>query len=463
MSRSRLFFRRWQNWLGLILILVFVFAAAAAPYLSPDDPKNPGPFMRVGRAFESRPLPPDENAILGLLPRGIDVYHALVWGTRDALRFGLIVTISTALFGILYGAVSGYAAGRAGGLMLRIADSFLAFPPIAGVVFLQQLYVTSVSSLGGFVDPGSGQIFSFTNTPIAVTVIQSLLERFNPLMLSLIVFSWMPYARLVHSIVLTLKQTDFIQAARALGSSPFWIIRKHLLRNSTGPAIVLAARDVGGVVLLQATLTFIGIGGDSVWGTMLADGRNWVLGPGGSLLTYWWVFLPPTLAVILFGVAWNIFGDSLNDVLVPTTHETFRGQAFWNRKRRKEETGPEPEDQPLASIESVLPLEAPGPAGQFLRSEGPVKKNSSVNGDDPVLHSARDDASRGDLPRALHAYDYLIRHNRLIEQVLPDLAQLAKKYPRDPQVWQSLGDALTRAGQADHATQSYDQARKLKQ
>jgi peptide/nickel transport system permease protein len=319
MIRTRLFFRRWQNWLGLLLILAYVVIALAAPYLSPDDPKNPGPFMRVGRAFEARPLPPDENAILGQLPRGIDVYHALVWGSRDALQFGLIVTITTALFGILYGAISGYASGRVGGLMLRIADSFLAFPPIAGVVFLQQLFAATITAMGGiyYTSDILGRVVDIAGP---ATLIQTLLENVNPLMLSLIVFSWMPYARLVHSIVITLKQTDFIQAARALGGSAFWVIRKHLLHNSTGPAIVLAARDVGGVVLLQATLTFINIGGDSVWGTMLAQGRNWVLGPGGSLFTYWWVFLPPTLAVIVFGIAWNLLGDGLVDLFNPRSY-----------------------------------------------------------------------------------------------------------------------------------------------
>ncbi len=316
MRRFRRFFCRWQNWFSLLLILAFIGIAIAAPYLSPDDPTEPGPFMRIGRATEGHPLPPDEKAILGMLPFGIDVFHALVWGSRDALQFGLIVTISTALFGILYGAISGFAGNQLGGFMIRVADSFLAFPPIAGLIFLQQLFLTTVASLGGlnFFSP----FFPQTVDPQAPTpFIQYLLEHVNPLMLSLIVFSWMPYARLVHSIVLTLKQTEFIQAARALGGSPSWIIRKHLLQNSTGPATVLAARDVGGVVLLQATLTFINIGGDSIWGTMLSQGRDWVIGPGGSLLTYWWVFLPPTLAVMLFGIAWNLLGDGLNDVFDP--------------------------------------------------------------------------------------------------------------------------------------------------
>jgi peptide/nickel transport system permease protein len=315
MRRARLYFRHWQNWAGFLLVLAFVFVALAAPYLSPNDPKDPGPFMRVGRLFESRPLPPDENAILGMLPLGIDVYHALIWGTRDALQFGLIVTISTALFGILFGAVSGYLEGPIGGFMLRVADSFLAFPPIAALVFLQQLFSVTVTALGGFLF--SGEIYTFANDPVEVSLIQTLIERINPLMLSLILFSWMPYARLVNSIVITLRQTEFVQAARALGSSPFWMIRKHLLPNSVAPAMVLAARDVGGVVLLQATLTFINLDGGSVWGTMLSQGRNWVLGPGGSLLTYWWVFVPPTLTVMLFGIAWNMFGDSLSDIFDP--------------------------------------------------------------------------------------------------------------------------------------------------
>ena len=349
MRYIRLFFRRPQNWLGLVLILAYVFIAVAAPYLSPDDPKRPGPFMRVGRATEARPLPPDENAILGMLPRGIDVYHALVWGSRDALRFGLIVTLCTALFGVFYGAVSGYTGGLVGGLMLRIADSFLAFPPIAGVVFLQQLFIT-VTALGGAY--ASGEIYTFSGDPVRVSIIQILFEHINPLMLSLIIFSWMPYARLVHSIVITLKQTEFIQAARALGGNTFWITRKHLLSNSTGPAMVLAARDVGGVVLLQATLTFINIGGDSIWGIMLAQGRNWVLGPGGNLLTYWWVFLPPTIAVMVFGIAWNMFGDSLSDVLSPTYYEDFHSRSFWNKKRRKTEL---PRDELPDFVPAVMP------------------------------------------------------------------------------------------------------------
>ncbi|MEW5938534.1 MAG: ABC transporter permease [Chloroflexota bacterium] len=318
MRRVRRFFSHWQNWLALLFTLGFIIIALAAPGLSPDNPKTPGPFMRVGRITESEPIPPGESekAPLGMLPFGVDVYHALVWGARDALQFGLTVTLVTGLFGVLYGAIAGLTGGRWGRFMMNVADSFLALPVIAGVVFLQQLFASTIQAMGGiyFMHRTSGMVIEIVGP---MTPIQWVLERVSPLMLSLIVLSWMPYARMVHSTVILLANADFVQAARALGGGAWWVIRKHLIPNSYGPAFVLGARDVGGVVLLQATFTFIGLGGDSVWGAMLSQGRNWVIGPGGSLLRYWWVFLPPTLAVMIFGIAWNMLGDGLSDALNP--------------------------------------------------------------------------------------------------------------------------------------------------
>lgn len=448
------FFSRWQNWISVLLILIFVGVALAAPILAPLDPEEPEVFMQVGRRTEGSPQPPSEEAILGMLPFGIDIFHPLVWGARDALQFGLIVTLSTALFGVLYGAIAGYIGNRPGTLMIRLSDSFLAVPPIAGLVFLQQLLVTTISFMGGpdFYMPFFPQTIDPEGPPPPIV---SILERVNPLMLSLIVFSWMPFARLVHSIVLTLRQTDFVQAARALGGGPIWIIRKHILRNSIGPAIVLAARDVGGVVLLQATLTFVQIGGDSIWGQMLSQGRNWVIGPGGSLMKYWWVWLPPTLAVMAFGIAWNMFGDGLNDVLEPGSQQRFGRRPFW--RRRDQAAAPEP------VVEAALPEVAPVALSLNSPFTATPQKTAVTNGADPILVTARDYLSRGDLPQALHGYGFLIQRGRSMDEVLPDLARLAKSHPGDPQVWQALGDALTRTGRLEHADQSYERARKLRQ
>ena len=316
MRRLRRFFSHWQNWFAVILILGYAGIAIAAPAISPDDPRNPGPYLRVGRSTEGRPLPPSEKAPLGMMPYGLDVLHSLLWGARGALQFGLLVTFLAAAFGILYGSVAGLIGGHGGGWMMSISDSFLAVPVIAGVVFLQQLYVSTIVPTGGlyYTSQWYGRVVEVVGP---ATPLRWVLERIDPLMLSLIILSWMPYARIVHSTVILLARTEFVQAARALGGNPWWVIRKHLIPNSLAPALVLAARDVGAVVLLQATLTFVGVGGNSVWGEMLARGRSWVIGPGGSLLNYWWVFLPPTLAVMLFGIVWNMLGDGLNDALDP--------------------------------------------------------------------------------------------------------------------------------------------------
>lgn len=318
MRRLRIFLSRWQNWLGLLIVLFFTVMALAAPLLSPPNDTTQGAFKKVGRSTDWTPYPPSEESPLGTIPGQIDVFHALVWGGREAMVFGLSVALGAFLFGSLFGAIAGYAGGAVNNLMMRITDAFLTFPVLAGVVFLQQLVAVTIESMGGlywFNNDYHGQVidFQFTPPPFAV-----FLMKVDPILVSLIIFSWMPFARIINTMVITLKNTEFIQAGRALGGSPWWIIRRHLLPNAISPAIVLAARDVGSSVILQATITFIGLGGASAWGILLSLGRNWVIGPGGDLLSTWWVFLPVTLAIILFGIGWNLIGDGLTEALDPT-------------------------------------------------------------------------------------------------------------------------------------------------
>jgi peptide/nickel transport system permease protein len=318
MRRLQLFLSRKQNWLGLLIVLAFGFVALAAPLLSQPNATTQGAFKKVGRSSDLRPHAPSETAILGTLPGQIDVYHALIWGAHEAVIFGLSVALGAFIFGSLFGAIAGYAGGAVNGMMMRVADAFLTFPILAGVVFLQQIVAVTIESMGGtywFNNYYFGKVvdFQFTPPPFAV-----FLMKVDPILISLILFSWMPIARIVNTMVITLKNMDFVQSARALGGSPFWIVRRHLLPNSIGPAFVLAARDVGSSVILQATITFIGLGGASSWGILLSLGRNWVIGPGGSLLDAWWVFLPVTLAIVLFGIGWNLLGDGLMEAFDPT-------------------------------------------------------------------------------------------------------------------------------------------------
>jgi peptide/nickel transport system permease protein len=315
MRSSNRFFSRWQNWVGVLLLLVYVVLAVAAPVLSPQDPKKPGAFLVKGRGNDTQPQPPSEKSPLGTLPGQVDVFHTIVWGSGNALTFSFTVVFFTALFGVTYGAVAAYLGGWVNDLLMRITDAFLAFPVIAAVVFFQQLVSMAVASFGGYYI--NGAIYGMEGYAGEPTPLLKLFNFIDPLMLSLILFSWMPYSRMTNAVVITLKNTEFIQAARALGATPSRVVFRHLIPNSISPAIILAARDIGNVVLFQATLTFIHIGGNSPWGELLYMGRNWVIGPYGRLFLHWWTFVPATLAILLFGIAWNIIGDGLSDAINP--------------------------------------------------------------------------------------------------------------------------------------------------
>ncbi len=317
-SRSlKRFSSRWQNWVGVLLVSLFIIVALAAPLISPDNPKSPGPFMRVpGISYGDRePRSPAVVPPLGTLPGQLDVFHALIWGTREALVFGLEVVILAAFFGLLFGAIAGYAGGVVDGLMMRVTDAFLAFPVIAGVVFINQLWFSSTVAAGGVYDIYRNDWLQGPSGPISM--ILNLINKIDPLVVVLILFSWMPYARITNAVVTTLKQAEFIQAARSIGVRPARIILRHLLPNSVTPSIVLAARDIGNMVIIQATFTFIGLNGSSTWGAMLVQGKDWILGPGGGIFTYWWVFVPATLALVFFGIGWNLLGDGLSELLDP--------------------------------------------------------------------------------------------------------------------------------------------------
>ncbi len=323
MKKKHRFFTRWQNLLGLILVLLYIAVAVGAPLLSPLDPENPGPIKYLGRTTDYTPRSPTDAPPLGTLSTQISVYHALVWGTRSAVVFGILVASITALIGSLIGAVSGYFGGFINNLLMRVTDAFLSFPIIAGVVLISQLVTNMLANAGLELFPtGYGLFMQFTADGQVFYELQDFpklvvyLLKIDPVLIAFILFSWMPYARIMNTVVRRVRNTDYIEASRALGAGHSRLIFRHLIPNSITPIIVMAAKDVGGMVLLQATFTFIGLGGNSPWGLMLVRGRDWIISPGG-ILTYWWVFLPATLALILFGIGWNLLGDGLNDALNP--------------------------------------------------------------------------------------------------------------------------------------------------
>ena len=310
MTSLRRFLCHWQTLLALALVGIYVLVGLTAPLLAPpDDPEDPSSFRTISLTETSSsrnvPQPPNEDLRLGTVPGGLDVYYSLIWGTRPVLRFSLAVTLTTACFGILVGAVSGYAGGVTGRLAMRVADAFLAVPSIAGVFLFRE-------------------IMAPPNPATPPTPFQEALGTLNldPLMLALMLFSWMPYARLINANVTRLKSAEFAMAATTMGATHTRIILRHLLPNAISPAIVLAARDVGGMAVLEAAFTFIGAGAGYPWGVLLVSGRDWIVGPGANPLAYWWTYAPATVALILYGVGWNLLGDRLNDAVNPRSQQS---------------------------------------------------------------------------------------------------------------------------------------------
>lgn len=306
MKLARSGMQRWNGRLGLAIILLFVAAALAAPRLAPADTTDASNGLRLvpvpaGRA----PNPPDAAYRLGTVPYGhsnrqLDIYYTLIWGARAALVFGFSATLVVSIFGALVGAASSFLGGAAGRVILYVTDAFLAFPVIAGIVFFGQLLFPQSTAA----DPG---------------LLRAGLLRLgvDNVMLALVLLGWMPYARVIYADIERIRQVDFVIAAQASGSRPGRVILRHLIPNAISNVIVLATRDVSGLVLMQAAFSFLGLGGNSYWGELLMIGRSWILGTGGNPLKFWWVFLPVTAALVLFGIGWNLLGDFLNEYLNP--------------------------------------------------------------------------------------------------------------------------------------------------
>lgn len=318
---SRKFFQRWQNVLGIILILVFGVLAISADWITPsNDMYWAGELSWKNDIYKVKPHPPAPETPLGTLPtrvnaRQIDIFTALVQGSQTAMKFGLLAAVITGILGVIVGTIAGWNGGWINDVLMRISDALLALPVLVGVVVIQQ--VISVISGEGF------RFWYFVETwkpisPIS-SMIASFLTRIDPTLVAIVLFSWMPYARMSNNLVLRNKQLGYIQASRSLGASSLRIMFNHLIPNSISPILVLLSKDIGSFVLLQASFTFIGLKSTSEWGEVMVYAKDYLVGIGGNFVSNWWVFLPITLALIFFSIGWNLLGDGLNDYLNPRT------------------------------------------------------------------------------------------------------------------------------------------------
>jgi len=260
--------------LGATLTLVICLAVVFSDVLFPGGADKIDLMARLAKPFTNAAHP------FGTDPLGRDVLARVVAGGKISLLVGFTSVIGAVIFGVAVGLVAGYYRGFWDMLVMRFADIQLAMPFIL-------LAITFIAIIGG----------SLTNTIIL-----------------LIVSQWVQYARLVRGSVLTLREREFILSARAIGVKDWRIILQHLLPNLIGPVIVLMTLNIATNILLESSLTFLGLGVDPTipsWGGMLADGRTY-------LQIAWWVSVFPGLAILLTVLGLNLLGDWLRDSLDPT-------------------------------------------------------------------------------------------------------------------------------------------------
>lgn len=255
--------------IGLAIVLFWVVVALTVPLWAPYDP-----LKIVARKLQ----PPSMEHWLGTDALGRDVLVRTFYGARYSLAVATVVVFCSVLIGSVLGAVAGFFGGWVDAIVMRTVDVTLAFPPVL-------LAMSIAASLG----PG------LQNTALAVIVVW-----------------WPVYARLMRGQVLDVISRDHIEAARAGGASRFRLLTKHILPLSWTPTIISGTMDFGQVVLLAASLSFIGLGAQPPspeWGSMISD--------GAAYFYSWWIALGPGLAILSLGLGFNFIGDSLRDILDP--------------------------------------------------------------------------------------------------------------------------------------------------
>jgi peptide/nickel transport system permease protein len=302
---------------GILLLLIFVVVAVTAPWLAPPPENARDPYMIPRDGFSVSPEGPSEKHILGTTEGQYDIYYGVVWGTRTAFRIGVVIVIFTTIFGLAIGSVSAFYGGWIDEILMRIVEIFQAFPFLLAAITLTSVLQT-IYGRGE-----AGPLILMAKLLALVTFGHNPAKDIDPIqlqiltgMLAIIVFGWMTYARVIRGNILSLRELDYVQAARVIGVSNTRILFRHLLPNAVFPVLVIASMDIGSYVLTFAALSFLGLGaqrGYADWGQMINFARNWI----PSLAIHWHIVVYPGMAIVLFVLAWNLVGDVLRDILDP--------------------------------------------------------------------------------------------------------------------------------------------------
>ncbi|MBI0584041.1 MAG: ABC transporter permease [Methanomassiliicoccus sp.] len=276
----------WTALFGLILIIGIIIVALLAPFLAPPSGVDP---MYIPRDFDLPKPPFIEGHPMGTGEMGADIYYGVVWGARTTITTSLFVVLTAALIGLVVGAIAGYYGGVIDEILMRFTDIFLSLPALI----------------------------------MAMAIASILTRSLENMMFALILVWWPGYARLIRGQVLTIRESTYVEAAKAIGSNRGRILFRHIVPNSLSPLIVSITLDLGAVALVAASLSYIGFGvpsGYAEWGRMVSDGQGWFLSTvpfEGQNYTPWWVVTFPAMMILMFTMGFSLLGDGLRDILDP--------------------------------------------------------------------------------------------------------------------------------------------------
>jgi peptide/nickel transport system permease protein len=272
--RRRIPLRRLP-WTAIVIIVIFLAAGVFAPLLAPFDPYTP----ELGNRLQ----PPSSEHWLGTDTLGRDLLSRLIFGARVTLVVVIIALVISAAIGIVVGLLAGYIRGRVDTVISRTVDAMLAIPSIFVAL-----------ALAAAQGPGQATVI------IAVSIVL-----------------WARFARVIRSDVLSLTELDFIAQAQVTGCSKIRTMVVHIFPNVLNSIMVLMSINMGYVIMLEASLSFLGAGippPTPSWGAMVSEGQNYI---GVA----WWVSIMPGIAIALIVLALNVFGDWLRDYLDPRTRD----------------------------------------------------------------------------------------------------------------------------------------------
>jgi peptide/nickel transport system permease protein len=305
---------------GFVILAVFALIAIGAPFLAPplSGARDPMKIPRDG--FGTVPQPPGtvwtRNAPplpvwwepltgldhwthpFGMASGGWDIYYGVIWGTRTAFMTGIIITFFVVVIGVIVGTLSAYYGGKTDLVLQRITEVFMAFP-----------FFIAAMTAATLLQPLMGGKAGIGGTGLLTAAI------------AIVIFGWMGYSRLIRGDILSVRERDYVMAARAVGAKDRTIMMKHIVPNAIFPTMVVASLDIGTYVVVFAALSFLGLGaetGYADWGQLISFSRSWIT----TLDQYWYIVFFPSLALVMFVLAWNLVGDAARDVMDPRSRKT---------------------------------------------------------------------------------------------------------------------------------------------